>query len=351
MSPKNQAAFLKAVGAPANGGSASVLHLKIERPSHKPPYRLLLMRVPIPREMPPDLWQAAAAVLIIDSELQATLAPEMLCALFPLTPAEARVTKRLSGGKRSAENCRRDVDLSRNRAHSHPADFIEDRDHSSGRTYLLGSAHSALPVLANGRHVPAMRPSVCSDGNFLPSDSGRTALTSCFNEAVSSTCAGNPSQLVRSLPVDQRCRVSHRSFRSTALVLGLVPAALGAVSFGLSEDRDDGMRLIAEPAVNSDQTRRGHGGQRGCCMANSFTSVTSQLSRRPLERSLVSPSNWLRLADTCRSNVGDQHPPSATHAGPLEIGQCLLYPCEPIPRKPRSFNRRNTPRPSLDSSE
>ena len=100
MSPRNRAAFGKAIEEAATGRGRPLCRIEVERPtSDKAPYRLLLMPVPAAA----GLYQPTAAVLIVDTEARPELDSEVLSDLFFLTPAEARVTAKLGVGRSADE--------------------------------------------------------------------------------------------------------------------------------------------------------------------------------------------------------------------------------------------------------
>jgi DNA-binding CsgD family transcriptional regulator/PAS domain-containing protein len=112
MAPRDQAVFIKAVSHAVTARGARLRSLVVERPSHKPPYRLLLMPVPYPGPIPAGSSQAAAAaVLIVGNEREPEFYPDLVRQLFALTPAQARVTAKLAAG-RSAEQIAADLSVS-----------------------------------------------------------------------------------------------------------------------------------------------------------------------------------------------------------------------------------------------
>jgi DNA-binding CsgD family transcriptional regulator/PAS domain-containing protein len=118
MSNGDQAAFLRAVGAGSAAVGAPPRWLHVARPSHKPPYRLLLMPVPCSRAISPEFSQRLTAVLIIGTEPGPRLDPAILRVLFELTPTEARVTSRLGAGL-SAEDIAGEMGLSLETVRTH----------------------------------------------------------------------------------------------------------------------------------------------------------------------------------------------------------------------------------------
>jgi DNA-binding CsgD family transcriptional regulator len=102
MSLADQAALAKAIEKVDTRG-VSLRRIEVQRPSHKPPYRLVLIPVPSSAAMPLGSSQPVAAVLIIDTQAGPELDPDILRVLFSLTPAEALVTAKLGGGRRAEE--------------------------------------------------------------------------------------------------------------------------------------------------------------------------------------------------------------------------------------------------------
>jgi DNA-binding CsgD family transcriptional regulator len=118
MSPRNQAALVKAIEKVETMRARPPCRIEVKRPSRKPPYRLILMPVPSPAALPFGLTQPVAAVLIIDTEARPELDTEILSELFALTPAEARVTGKLGVG-RSAEEIAEEMGLSLETVRTH----------------------------------------------------------------------------------------------------------------------------------------------------------------------------------------------------------------------------------------
>jgi len=115
MSPRNRAAFGKAIEEAATGRGRPLCRIEVERPTpDKAPYRLLLMPVPAAA----GLYQPTAAVLIIDTEARPELDHEVLSELFFLTPAEARVTAKLGVG-RSADEIAEEIGVSLETVRTH----------------------------------------------------------------------------------------------------------------------------------------------------------------------------------------------------------------------------------------
>jgi DNA-binding CsgD family transcriptional regulator/PAS domain-containing protein len=118
MSPRSQAALVKAIEKVDTVRAGPLCQIEVERPSHKPPYRLILMPVPSPAALPLGLTQPAAAVLIVDTEAGPELDTQILGELFSLTPAEVRVTGKLGVG-RSAEEIAQEMGLSLETVRTH----------------------------------------------------------------------------------------------------------------------------------------------------------------------------------------------------------------------------------------
>lgn len=95
LSSKQHAAFREAISVVAAGRGLPLHRLEVVRPSKKVPYRLLVMNIPNSGALPLGISQPAAAVLVVDSESGQAPDPDILRELFSLTPAEARITRRL----------------------------------------------------------------------------------------------------------------------------------------------------------------------------------------------------------------------------------------------------------------
>lgn len=96
--PRDQATFFKTLERVTARGGPALCRVEVKRPSRKSPFLLLLMPVP-----GLGLAQCAVAVLVVDSEARPEVDPAVLRELFWLTPAEARVTGKLGGGKSAQE--------------------------------------------------------------------------------------------------------------------------------------------------------------------------------------------------------------------------------------------------------
>jgi DNA-binding CsgD family transcriptional regulator/PAS domain-containing protein len=116
--PGSHAALRGAIEDVAAGRSETLRRIKVERASRKPPYRLILMPVTSPAAIPLGLFQPATAILIVDTEAEPELDPEILGELFSLTPAEARVAGKLGEG-RSAEEIAEGMGLSLETVRTH----------------------------------------------------------------------------------------------------------------------------------------------------------------------------------------------------------------------------------------
>lgn len=90
--------FRKAVTEIA-AGQGSLLRLVVNRPSHRDPYRLIFMPVGDSREIPLGVSVPAVSILAIDTSLRPEPDVPLLCELFSLTPAEARVAGKLALGR------------------------------------------------------------------------------------------------------------------------------------------------------------------------------------------------------------------------------------------------------------
>jgi DNA-binding CsgD family transcriptional regulator len=99
---RGQTAFTKAVEEAARGSGVRVHWLDVERSSQKPPFRLFLMPLSGSPLFSPESRSAPIAILILDTESRREPDPALLCLLYSLTPAEARVASKLAIG-RSAE--------------------------------------------------------------------------------------------------------------------------------------------------------------------------------------------------------------------------------------------------------
>jgi DNA-binding CsgD family transcriptional regulator len=102
-SPAANSLFHKALSQISANRSVQIQWLDVPRRSQKPSYRLLLTPVPYLGALPLGLSGPAAAVLIIDRQAHPEPDPSVLREVFSLTPAEARVTARLSQGQSADE--------------------------------------------------------------------------------------------------------------------------------------------------------------------------------------------------------------------------------------------------------
>jgi DNA-binding CsgD family transcriptional regulator len=106
MSPAANSLFQKTVKEISANRNVQVRWLDIPRGPHKLPFRLLLTPVPYLGAMPLGLYGPSAAVLIIDRQAHPEPDASVLREVFSLTPAEARVTGKLSQGQSAAEIAR-----------------------------------------------------------------------------------------------------------------------------------------------------------------------------------------------------------------------------------------------------
>jgi len=91
-------ALRKAVSEIATG-KGSLRRMIIHRPSHRDPYRLILMPVKDSGEIPLGVSVPAVSILAIDTSLRPEPDVPLLCELFSFTPAEARVAGKLALGR------------------------------------------------------------------------------------------------------------------------------------------------------------------------------------------------------------------------------------------------------------
>lgn len=101
MSPQQNAALRADVTELSAGHGASLRRLVLPRPSGRRPYRLMLMPVDLSADIPLGVAVPAVSILV-DTELLPEVDVPVLCELFSLTPAKARVAGKLALG-RSAE--------------------------------------------------------------------------------------------------------------------------------------------------------------------------------------------------------------------------------------------------------
>lgn len=96
---RQQDGFREALAEIATRRGSSLRRLVIDRPSHGEPYRLILMPVQDSRTIPLGVSVPAASIFVINSELRSEVDPAVLCEIYSLTPAEARVTSKLALGR------------------------------------------------------------------------------------------------------------------------------------------------------------------------------------------------------------------------------------------------------------
>jgi len=106
MSPIANSRFRKTVKEISANRNGQARWLDIPRSPHKLPFRLLLTPVPYSDALPLGLSGPAAAVLIIDRQAHPEPDASLLREVFSLTPAEARVTGKLSQGQSADEIAR-----------------------------------------------------------------------------------------------------------------------------------------------------------------------------------------------------------------------------------------------------
>ncbi len=116
-STRQNSAFRKAVLEVASG-LGSLRRLEIQRPSHRDPYRLILMPVGDSGEIPLGVSVPAVSILAIDTSSRPEPDVPLLCELLSLTPAEARVAGKLALG-RSLEEIAADLGISLETARTH----------------------------------------------------------------------------------------------------------------------------------------------------------------------------------------------------------------------------------------
>ena len=149
----DQAALAKAIEKVDTRG-VSLRRIQVQRPSHKPPYRLVLIPVPSSAAMPLGLSQPVAAVLIIDTQAGPELDPEILRVLFSLTPAEATCDGETRWWTEGGRDRRGDGCLYRNRSYPHPPYLVQDCNRSPGRVDRAGTTHSFIrPSLRNREYT------------------------------------------------------------------------------------------------------------------------------------------------------------------------------------------------------
>jgi len=100
---RDNAVFLAALRAIASGRDVSVRRLEVSRPSGRTPFRLMLMPAEVSRVVPLGVSVPTVTVVIADSEHRPEPDLAVLCELFSLTPAEARVAAKLVQGRNVEE--------------------------------------------------------------------------------------------------------------------------------------------------------------------------------------------------------------------------------------------------------
>jgi len=111
MSPQQNAVLREAVTELSVGRGASLRRLVLPRPSRRRPYRLMLMPVQLWAAIPLGVAVPAVSILVVDAEVRPEVNVPVLCELFSLTPAEARVAGELAFG-RSAEEIAAEAKIS-----------------------------------------------------------------------------------------------------------------------------------------------------------------------------------------------------------------------------------------------
>jgi hypothetical protein len=98
-SSKQDCSLQRDVAELARTRNGDLRRLEIRRPSHRRPYRLLIVPVPDSGVLPLGVAQPSVAVVIIDSEAGPDPDPAILRDIFSLTPAEARLAAKLVKGQ------------------------------------------------------------------------------------------------------------------------------------------------------------------------------------------------------------------------------------------------------------
>ena len=143
MSPNQNAALREAVTKLSAGRGGSLQRLVLPRPSRRSPYRLMLMPVELSSAIPLGVAVPAVSMLVVDTELLAEVEAPVLCELFSLTPAEARVAGKLALG-RSVDEIAAEAKISIETVRDTPqADTLQNRDQASGRTDISDLAVGA----------------------------------------------------------------------------------------------------------------------------------------------------------------------------------------------------------------
>jgi DNA-binding CsgD family transcriptional regulator len=118
MSSRQNAALREAVTELSAGRGASLRRLVLPRPSRRRPYRLMLMPVELSAAIPLGVAVPAVSILVVDADLLLEIDVPVLCELFSLTPAEARVAAKLALG-RSVEEIAADAKISIDTVRTH----------------------------------------------------------------------------------------------------------------------------------------------------------------------------------------------------------------------------------------
>lgn len=98
-SSRQDAAFRRAVSEIATGRGAPLRRIEASRQSKGEPYRLILMPVRESGEIPLGVSMPAVSILVVAAGLSPKPDVPVLCELFLLTPAEARVAGKLALGQ------------------------------------------------------------------------------------------------------------------------------------------------------------------------------------------------------------------------------------------------------------
>jgi DNA-binding CsgD family transcriptional regulator len=98
-SSRQNATLREAATELSAGRGPSLRRLVASRPSKRRSYRLILMPVDHSGSVPLGVAVPAVSILVVDAELRPDLDVPVLCELFSLTPAEARVAGKLALGR------------------------------------------------------------------------------------------------------------------------------------------------------------------------------------------------------------------------------------------------------------
>ncbi|HTW66779.1 MAG TPA: helix-turn-helix transcriptional regulator [Bryobacteraceae bacterium] len=98
-SSRQDAAFRRAVSEIATVRGAQLRRIEVSRHSGGEPYRLILMPVGESGEIPMGVSMPAVSILVVAAGMRPTPDVPVLCELFLLTPAEARVAGKLALGQ------------------------------------------------------------------------------------------------------------------------------------------------------------------------------------------------------------------------------------------------------------